>query len=441
MCIRASSYRGSKQEPASILLFSLETGEKRTLTSAPAPSGGDYCPVFSPDSQTLVFLRYDSFGQTGPGDLYLLPIAGGQPKRLTFDNAHVSRAAWTPDGSEIIFSSSRLASPIAHGFLWRIPVVGGTPERVAVGGDRAFSVAVSGKGHRLAYTQWNGKLSIDRLELPTSKGQPSVPVGFVSSTEGELAPQFSPDGQRVAFSSDRSGNSEIWTCNSDGSTPSQLTFLGEMAGSPRWSPDGRQIAFDVNANGDWNIYLTSAEGGPPRRLTTDPADDNLPSWSRDGQWIYFASKRSGDSQVWKMPSQGGAAVQLTRHGGFAAFESPDGKFVYYIKNSEVNGIWQVPVEGGEETLLFESLNSSWWGNWAVVSDGIYFVSSKTKDDVSIEFFSFATHRIVTITKIAGLKREMVAATALAVSPDRRSILFDEAVGFSSGSLLLVENFQ
>jgi hypothetical protein len=75
-----------------------------------------------------------------------------------------------------------------------------------------------------------------------------------------------------------------------------------------------------------------------------------------------------------------------------------------------------------------------------VSDGIYFFSAKAKDDVGIEFFSFATHRIVTITKIAGLKRTLWS-TALAVSPDRRSILFSQAVGFRSSSLMLVENFQ
>jgi hypothetical protein len=138
--------------------------------------------------------------------------------------------------------------------------------------------------------------------------------------------------------------------------------------------------------------------------------------------------------------QGGAAVQLTRHGGVVAFESLDGKFVYYTKDG-VNGIWQVPVEGGEETLVFDSFYSGWWGNWAVVSDGIYFVNSKTKDDVSIEFFSFAKHRIATITKLAGLKQEMIAGAGLAVSPDRRSILFGKAEGFSNGSLMLVENFR
>jgi Tol biopolymer transport system component/DNA-binding winged helix-turn-helix (wHTH) protein len=434
----ASSYKSSKEEPAGILLFSIETGEKRILTSLPALSLGDSFPVFSPDSQTLAFVRLTSRG-TGLGDLYSLPITGGEPKRLTSDSAHIDRAAWTPDGREIIFSSSRLASAITHSFLWRIPALGGPPERVAVGRDRAFSVAVSGRGHRLAYTHWGGKLSIYRLALPVSTGQPAVPVGFVSSTEGDLGPQFSQDGRRVAFSSDRSGNSEIWTCNSDGSNPSQLTFLGHWAGAPRWSPDGRQIAFDVNENGDWNIYTASAEGGVPRRLTTDAADDNIPSWSRDGQWIYFTSKRSGDSQIWKTTSDGGVAVQVTRHGGFVAFESPDGKNVYYTKDG-ANGIWQTPVEGGEETLVLDSFYSGWWGNWAVVSDGIYFIYSETRDDVSLEFFSFATHRITTITKI-GLKREMVAGVGLAVSPDRRSILFGRAEGYGAGSLMLVENFR
>ncbi len=436
----ASSHRVSQEDPAGILLFSLETGERRTLTSPPAQSAGDSSPVFSPDSQTLAFVRHTTVDTTGLGDLYLVPITGGQPKRLTFDNAHIDRAAWTPDGREIIFSSSRLASPISHSALWRIPIVGGTPERLAVGGDRAFSVAVSSRGHRLAYTQWGGKLSIYRLELPASTGQPSLPVGFVSSTEGERDPQFSSDGQRVAFASDRSGFSEIWTCNSDGSNPAQFTFLSEWAGSPHWSPDGRQIAFDCQANGDWNIYVASAEGGPPRRLTTDAADDNIPSWSRDGQWIYFASRRSGDYQLWKMPAQGGGAVQLTRHGGLAAFESTDGRFVYYTKE-RFNGFWRVPIEGGEETLVCESCNSLGMSRyWAVVSDGIYFLCPWAKNDIGICFFNFATHRTSKLTKIAGMKEENLS-NSFAVSPDRRSILFTQAEGSHNGSLMLVENFR
>ena len=67
-------------------------------------------------------------------------------------------------------------------------------------------------------------------------------------------------------------------------------------------------------------------------MTTHPANDGNPSWSRDGRWIYFDSARTGEQQVWKIPEAGGDAIQVTRDGGFAPLESPDGKFIYYTKD-------------------------------------------------------------------------------------------------------------
>ena len=104
------------------------------------------------------------------------------------------------------------------------------------------------------------------------------------------------------------------------------------AGTPRWSPDGTKIAFDWNADGNWNIYVIRSSGGKPVRLTSDPASEVIPSWSRDGKWIYFASTRSGRNEVWKAPADGGDAVQVTKNGGWVAFESADGASLYYTKD-------------------------------------------------------------------------------------------------------------
>jgi len=177
------------------------------------------------------------------------------------------------------------------------------------------------RGNRLAYVRQVANLNIWRRKL-NSLLSAGPPEKFISSTRFESGPQFSPDGSRIAFESTRSGAYEIWMCRSDGSGLVQLTHFNSHTGTPRWSPDGKQIAFDSRAAGNADIYVIDSEGGSPRRLTSEPSGEVTPSWSRDGRWLYFASERTGDWQVWKMSSTGGPATQMTRHGGFAAFESP-----------------------------------------------------------------------------------------------------------------------
>src|SRR5262249_54248862 len=149
-------------------------------------------------------------------------------------------------------------------------------------------------------------------------------------------------------------------------------------GTPRWSPDGRQIAFDSRTTGDAEIYVIDVDGGTPRRVTSEKSNEVVPSWSQDGHSIYFASNRSSNWEVWKMPVAGGPAVQMTHHGGFGAFESPDGKFLYYAKGLTLPGIWRIPTGGGEETAVINSLQAGYWGFWSVVKEGIYYLDSTTK---------------------------------------------------------------
>lgn len=246
--------------------------------------------------------------------------------------------------------------------------------------------------------------------------------------------EISSNGQKIAFRSNRSGSFEIWTCDSDGSNPIQLTSFGAPnTGTPRWSPDGRQIAFDSRKEGHADIYVINAEGGSARRLTTEPFENNVPSWSRDGRWIYFASNRTGTGQIWKMPAQGGQAAQVTKQGGFAAHESTDGTFLYYIK-AATGPIWRMPAEGGEETRILDRKIA--WSHWRVVEKGIYFLDwSATPPE--IDFFDFVTHhvkQIATVDKAKGIWG------GFSVSPDDRWMLFAR-VDQMDREIMLVENFR
>jgi len=260
----------------------------------------------------------------------------------------------------------------------------------------------------------------------------TAPSQVITSTRNEWSPQFSPDGKRIAFESDRSGYREIWSSNSDGSNQAHLTTLAcARSGSPRWSPDGQQIAFDSVAAGDNDIWIIGAEGGSPKRLTMEPSNDARPSWSSDGRWIYFRSDRSGDQQIWKIPSAEPykPAVQVTRNGGFEAFESIDGKLLYFLK--QVKGLWSLPVEGGDETLVLDPAPA---GNWAVTENGVYFIDSQRK----IQYFNFATRKLILVGTIE--KPVITFTPGFSVTRDGRWIAWAQ-LDHEDSDLMLLENFH
>jgi eukaryotic-like serine/threonine-protein kinase len=361
-----------------VFLLSLDTGERRRLTSPPENgAAGDRDPAFSPDGHTLTFCRYL---QVDNSALYLLDLSDdlkplGEPKRLAFTE-NSSSPAWTPDGNEIVFFSQ---AGMSSG-LWRM----GTskpakPQKLTFVSDQAYRPAVSRQAKRLAYVVDRYDSNVWRLELGGAGKKPGNPVQFISSTRQEYYPAYSTDGKRVAFLSDRSGAVEIWVCDSNGAKQLKLTSFGGGWGfvlGPQWSPDNQSLAFWANLGGNPDIWVIDANGGTPRRLTTNPANDGWPYWSRDGQWIYFKSDRNGEDEIWKMPSKGGEEIQVTRvHGADIPHESPDGKWVYYSKGRVgQQSVWRIPVAGGEGTMV---LNAVSFG-WTVGKDGIYFYTVPQK---------------------------------------------------------------
>ena len=280
--------------------------------------------------------------------------------------------AWTPDGSEIVFS----VNPAGGRSLWKISASGGTPRRLAGIGDNAVYPVIAPRRRRLAYVQiTEGNTDIWRIEIDRSKQGNGLPAKFIATTRQDVWPQISPDGTRVVFQSNRLGSDEIWVRDSDGSNAIKLTsFGGPRTIAPRWSPDGRRIAFCSVAQGYFDIYTINSQGGSGSRraITSESSNNAEPSWSADGQWIYFHSNRTGAKQVWRALAEGGEPEQVTTAGGDHALASPDGKFVYFAREEDHPDLWRVPVEGGEETLVLAGQRAS-RGCWDVQNDGLYFV--------------------------------------------------------------------
>jgi Tol biopolymer transport system component/serine/threonine protein kinase len=419
----AAADKSRPEEPFHIALIRVSDGAKRAVTTPPDQSIGDFSPAFSPDGKSVGFLR--ALG-SGAADVFVGPAAGGAARRLTADNRNAQSITWTQDGKWIVFSSDRRRNSA----LWRVRASGGEPERVAGVGENVTDAVFSRDG-RMAYVQLFQDANIWRID---TQGRES-PVKVISSTQYDSSPQYSPDGSRVAFRSNRSGSNEIWVSDSSGRIPVQLThYAGPLTGTPRWSPDGMSIAFDTRPEGQADIYVVSSNGGESRRVTTSPAEDVVPSWSVDGAWIYFASIRTGAWQVWRAPSRGGVEEQVTRDGGFAAFESPDRKYLYYAKGRGTTGLWRKRLPDGAEEVVLPGLRPGFWGLWAVVENGIYYADQAGSGTPGgIYFYDFATKKTRQVSRTD--KPFAVTDSAFAVSPDRRSILYTQVD--QSGSDLFI----
>lgn len=297
---------------------------------------------------------------------------------------------------------------------------------MVVGGENVYEVSASLQQNRLVYSQLSSNVNLWRLDLKN----PARPIQLISSTQESYLPRFSPDGKKIVFESNRSGSHEVWVCDSDGANPVQLTFFGDaLTGAPCWSPDGNRLAFDSRSPRSGAIYLMNADGGNPQRLTTESFDAEMPSWSRDGHWVYFASNQTGIKQVWKIPADGGDALQVTQKGGAVAFESSDGKFIYYTKS---DSIWRLTLEGGEERAILGPLYGDFDLAWTVTEKGIYFINHR----MELVCFNFATQSVRRITRIEKTPHDW----GLAVSPDERWIMYAQ-VDHRDADIALIENFR
>jgi Tol biopolymer transport system component len=383
-----------------------------------------------------------AFIQTGGAGVavYVLALTSGlvpegTPHRVTPDVSFIRTVAWTPDGRGLVFS------PAGHMGVSRLHTVAlasnrlepaGPPELLPFGENAdAFSLSRTG---RLVYSEYLRDTNLWRLPLAEPDALKAVPLA--SSTYDEHTPDYSPNGERLAFTSTRTGVEEIWVANADGSHPVQMTETGgPVCANPRWSPDGQKILFHSSgAESTRELYVLHTKTRIIEPLTDDPAKDFQGSWSGDGNTVYFLSDKTGRDEIWKMPAAGGPRTQVTTQGGAMAIESSDRRFLYYAKNlRSQHAIWRVSVNGGEEKQVVEGLNNPL--SFAVSEEGLYFSVSPTARATSIDFFEFKTgdrRTIVTLDKASWI--------GLALSPDKQYLVYS-VLDSMSRNLMLVDKFQ
>jgi serine/threonine protein kinase/Tol biopolymer transport system component len=191
------------------------------------PSG----PALSPDGQAIAYFRPD----IGPnGDFWVVPAAGGTPRRLTNDLREGGWPVWTADGRSIVFSSARAGSRT----LWQVPADGGDPVPVTTGAGQDDEPDFASDGHRLVYSNVKHVWELRVRDL--AGGDERV---LLERRSELLFPQFSPDGRMLVFFGRADYAVAIWTIAVDGTGLRQLTGGRELNHQPRWGPGGQDIYF------------------------------------------------------------------------------------------------------------------------------------------------------------------------------------------------------
>jgi Tol biopolymer transport system component/DNA-binding winged helix-turn-helix (wHTH) protein len=399
-------------EPTALWLVSLENGRMWRLTQPPRGWLGDLGPAFSPDGRMLAFVRLPAISS---GQLHVVPLSrdfrpAGASRTVTAGMDSIEAPVWTADSRQLVFS----AGPTFGIRLLHLVSVAGSsakPEVLAIGQD-ATTISLS-RTSRIVYSRLLRDVNIWSLDLD----QPgSAPRRFIASTRDDYTPDYSPDGRKIVFASTRSGSSEIWLANANGSNPTQLTSIGgPLTSNPRWSPDGTTIVFDSRISGVPQLYTLDPVSREMRRLTSRPWRQNEPCWSRDGKWIYFQG--GGTDQVWKASRNGGDVVQVTSNGAWNAQESVDGRYLYFSKPGWPSSLWRRPTGDGEEAKIAESLSPGY--NFAVVEKGVYFMAERGPKRIAcIRYYDSFTGRI---TELLDTGKQVWHG--FTVSPDRRRLLY------------------
>lgn len=221
--------------------------------------------------------------------------------------------AWSPDGKKIALISNDGVELEAGGQL-NIYVMhpnGANPQAITANHPKYNGVpAWSPDGEKIAFVS-------DRdhnLEIYLMNADGSMQVNLTNSPGADQSFAWSPDGKKLVFVSERDGDGEIYVVNADGSGATNLTKRPGFDDAPAWSPDGKKIVFAATANGQSDIYVMNADGSGQVNLTNTPKDyDISPRWSPDGTKIAFVSNRDSNLEIYLMNADGSGQVNLTNN--------------------------------------------------------------------------------------------------------------------------------
>jgi dipeptidyl aminopeptidase/acylaminoacyl peptidase len=329
-------------------------------------TGGVYEFSWAPDGKSIAYVS----SQGGQPEIWTIPAAGGDPKRLSTTGSMKREPRWSNDGKWIAYVDSG----------------GGQSEDIQIiSADGEVEFTLDRTSAREHHPRWSPN-SRQLAFIQESQNETVIAVADIDTRQLRRiaeAPasdlQWSPDGRSIVFVSDplirtddRRDNQDIFLIPVEGGNPRLLTpgtpRFRELA--PSWAPDSRQIAFTSDSSGFSNIFVVDSETGIERSIASAMTDQLSPKWSRDGRSIAFVQNENGQFNLWVVPVEGGRPLRVSElegvNGGFdnesatpyGSYEwSPDGKRIAFTHSDpgRTSDIWVTTPGAGRSIQLTNSM--------------------------------------------------------------------------------------